>query len=180
MILFPGYGDLNLTGSFHAVKFQNVTDLEIVKILYADAALIAGGNLPDIILKALKAIYRGVGQHLLAPPDPDGGAAVNFAFVDHDAGYFDPFAGGENGLDSSAGVNDLDISGLKHTFKGLFDIVNEGVNDIVIPYRDTGGRREVTGALGRRDVEPDDYTCNCSAQASDVSSKENKSLCFLK
>ncbi len=51
-----------ILSSFQTVKFQNVADLIIVEILNADAALVAGGDLADVVLKALQAADGRVSQ----------------------------------------------------------------------------------------------------------------------
>jgi hypothetical protein len=81
---------------FQSVEFQDIADFEVVEVLDADAALKTGGHFFNVVLKALQAAYRGVGDDFLTAPYSYPGAADYLAFVDQDAAAL-AFSCGEGG-----------------------------------------------------------------------------------
>jgi hypothetical protein len=95
-----------LGGLLHLVEFQDIPDGEIVEVLDADTALVAGGYVLDIVLEPLEAADGGIRQRLLAALYADLDVAGDLAVRDIAAGGLG-LAGGKDGPDLGVALDDL-------------------------------------------------------------------------
>ena len=140
----------------HLPGLNNVAFGDVL-VTQRDTALVALADLGDVVLLATQGRDLEVlGDNHTVAHQASLGAALDRAGADDRTGDVAELAGAEDLTDLRGTQLDLLVDRLEHALEGSLNVVDRGVDDVVVLDLDALGIRHLGHALGGTDVEADD------------------------